>query len=68
MKVQKKTEEGLQAALLYKSMNQDMANSLTGHSLFQHNIVEIGDILVIEEDLANETLEDVLTKRALKGE
>lgn len=45
-----------------------MANNLTGHSLFQHNIVEIGDILVIEEDLANETLEDVLAKRALKGE
>ena len=60
MKIQEKSEGSLQAALLYKSLNQDMANNLHGHTLFQHHIIEVEDILVIEEDLANETLEDLL--------
>jgi hypothetical protein len=37
-----------------------MANNLTGHSLFQHSVIEMDDMLIIEEDLANETLEDIL--------
>lgn len=28
----------------------------------------MADILIIEEDLANETLEDILCKRAINGE
>jgi hypothetical protein len=45
-----------------------MADNLVGHALYQHHIIEINDILLIEEDLANETLEDILCKRAMNGE
>ena len=45
-----------------------MADNLVGHTLYQHHIIEINDILLIEEDLANETLEDILCKRAMNGE
>lgn len=45
-----------------------MADHLAGPTLYQHHIIEIGDILLIEEDLANETLEDILMKKFLNGE
>ena len=45
-----------------------MADNLVGHTLYQHHIIEINDILLIEEDLANETLEDILCKQAMNGE
>lgn len=45
-----------------------MARNLGGHYLTSHNIIEIADILVIEEDLATDTLEDELAERSKKGE
>lgn len=45
-----------------------MAHNMSGHTLFQHSILEVEDILVIEEDLANQTLEDILIRRSQSNE
>ncbi|CAK86465.1 unnamed protein product (macronuclear) [Paramecium tetraurelia] len=63
VKISQNTQENLYAALMQRQINQDVAENFVGNYLFQYQILEVEDILIIEEELAQNTLEDLIDKK-----
>ncbi|CAD8094273.1 unnamed protein product [Paramecium sonneborni] len=63
VKISQNTQENLYAALMQRQINQDVAENFVGNYLFQYQILEVQDILIIEEELAQNTLEDLMDRK-----
>ncbi|CAD8181553.1 unnamed protein product [Paramecium octaurelia] len=63
VKISQNTQENLYAALMQRQINQDVAENFVGNYLFQYQILEVEDILIIEEELAQNTLEDLIERK-----
>ncbi|CAD8085330.1 unnamed protein product [Paramecium primaurelia] len=63
VKISQNTQENLFAALMQRQLNQEVAENLVGNYLFQYQILEVEDILIIEEELAQNTLEDLIGRK-----
>ncbi|CAD8077959.1 unnamed protein product [Paramecium primaurelia] len=63
VKISQNTQENLYAALMQRQINQDVAENFVGNYLFQYQILEVEDILIIEEELAQNTLEDLIDRK-----